>query len=315
MNSAEQLIQLYHQCATDIKKDNRCLGPLQIHHESLQRLAKQPSFIEYETRAEKKKKNGGSSWKVDPILAIRSIIAPRRTNCKDELSKIVLPGRRITVDSDSCGSGSCVSKMRKHHQDLELEGLSDLESDTVRGGCRPRYGEAHSDSDLDITIPNQLIAVQHEFDVKQPRAQQHMSGGPQVLIGNRRSTLFAVDERRVSVDNDDGYIVCGEQPLIEDTPIRPHEMLGMRRSTLFAVDERRASVDVVYDDEDDDEDDDDDYSVSGSDYSTTKEVLRRRASMDGRVGTSLICEFPSRNTSSKYIGNDLICGWGRRNSV
>ena len=247
-----QLHQLYHQCAMEIKKENRFLGPLQIHIQSLQLLTKQPSFIESEARVGKKKKNNAVSppWMIEPILSIRSIIAPRRTKCKEDLSKVVLPGRRTTIELDGHCSRSAISKMR-NHQGLEFDGLSDLDYDTVHGGRRPRCREVRLNS-------NPAVEQGGESGVKD------ISGRTRERLGTRRSTLYVVDERRASVDHTG--CGCGEPLVQQNTPVTPQEM------------------------------------------------LLRRSSIEVNDGSTLICEFPSRNTSHGYRGT-LICDWERRQSI
>jgi hypothetical protein len=326
-DDAGQMNERYQQCALEIKLEKRILGPLQIHQESMQRLTSQSAGFESsrtgKTKKTTKKNFAPRKGVVDPILAIRSIFTPRRTgNNNADLSGVVLPGRRgsifVPVESDGCVSGSSVSTSRNKKQ-KELEGLSDLDFDSIastppstasmsqqtrersvhgegggrrsrRGGRRSRRRSSHRSRDGKST--NSVA------NVKSVRSGSDSING---LI----KTNISTEEKGEKSDMNHSSVQQG-------IPDRPRGRLGKRRSSLFSVDERRASVD---------NNDADGVggltrAGGGSSCDNSIEVLSRTSSLEGKDGTSLICKFPSRNTSPGYSGDDdtLICDWERRQS-
>ena len=339
MDDLGQMNERYQQCAMEIKMENRIIGPLQIHQESMHRLTTtQPAaagtIIGPAHRDGTVKKttiqNVASRKMTDPFLSIRSIFTPRRTNNHNtDLSKVVLPGRRgsnfcvpaeSSVGSRSGRSSVVARRMRKQHNKELLEGLSDLDYDSV----------------------NTPPSIASRTSLPHTRDRTVGKGGGNGGSLRRRSSRRAKYVRKKSststtVDNvgSDSDSMIGESKRIgisstdeeqggdlgqaqQDIPVLPRERLGKRRSSLFAVDERRASVDH------------DDCGVgavglvrgcggessSSCENSIANEARRRGSSIEGKDGTSLICKFPSRNTSPGYSGDDdtLICDWGRRQS-
>jgi hypothetical protein len=187
MDYEGQLIRMYQQCAMEIKMENRNLGPLQIHHESMHRLIRHTSFIESEARA-RKKKNDAHSRNVNPIFAF-DLFAPRRTNHKADVSKAVLPGRRGSIFT------------REQESDAD-------EKSTMSKMWNPRRRQVCSDSNsmIGLTKSNGMysptVMMRDDLDRKRPTVHKATPGSPQDRLGKRRSSLFAVDNRRTSVDHD-----------------------------------------------------------------------------------------------------------------
>lgn len=327
INHGLNLNERYQQCAAEIKMEDRIIGPLQIHQESMQRLTSQhpegnESARGWTATSTKKKKNVPSR---DPIVAIRSMFTPRRTNTKKaDLSKVVLPGRRgsilIPVESDGCGSGSSLSRTRKRQQmqlRKELEGLSDLEDESAS------------------TTPPSTASM---LSLQTGERSDYGGGGHHHRHRRRRSSRRSRYVRKfnsiTNVDNvqsdsdslvgftkSNGVSSTNEEKggeLKLEKLQQERGRLGRRRSSLFSVDERRASVD---------RDDssggicdltrgDGTGSSRGNSIGYEEVVLSRRSSIESKDGTSLICKFPSRNSSPGYSGDDdtLICDWGRRQS-
>lgn len=185
---------VYKQYAMEIKSENRCLGQLQIHHASMDRLSRHDeSFISAE---EARSRRNDTSRKVDPILAIRSIFAPRRANSNDDLSKMVLPGRR---------SSSFIPEHKSN-----ADGCSD------------------SDSIIGITKSNKIssttVVHDEESDMEKPQVQQDDTPvrRPRESKGKRRLSLVSVDHdcdipRRSSKDCGSS-LIC-EFPATYDTLI------------------------------------------------------------------------------------------------
>jgi hypothetical protein len=305
----------------EVKMENRLLGPLQIHQESMQRLKSESS-----PHGNNKKKNDASTSRkvVDPILALRSIFTPRRTssnmNNKADQSKMALAGRRGSTfmpEQESSDGVSSVSTTQMQQQ-KELEGLSDLDYD--------------SESTPPSTAPASMSAQTHEWNSghglmgsgggSSSRRRSRLSRRSR--FGRKSNTIVNVDKEGSDSDSIAGLkkpngeakgddLDMKQPPVQQGTPGRIREKLGKRRSSLFSVDEKRASIDQ-----------NDAGGVGGSggggsscDNSITNEVMRRRSSIECRDGRSLICKFPSsRNTSPGYSGDEdtLICDWGRRQS-
>ncbi len=266
--------------------------------------------------AKKKKSFAPRKGMVEPILAIRSVLRPFRTGSnKADLSGVVLPGRRgstLPVESDGFGSENSVSTSRNKKQ-KELEGLSDLDYDSVT---------SNPPSTASMSQQTRQRSVYGEGG---GRRSHRRRSSRRSRVGKSTISVANVNNIRTDSDSINGLIKTnistGEKreesdmnqpPVQQRIPNRPRGRMGKRRSSLFSVDERRASVDH-----------NDLGGVDGltrggggSSSDNSIEVLRRTSSLEEIDGSSLICKFPSRNTSPGYSGDDdtLICGWERRQS-
>lgn len=307
----------YQQCALEVKMENRLLGPLQIHQESMQRL-KSESAPHGST---KKKNDASTSRKMDPILALRSIFAPRRTSSNNsaDQSKVVLAGRRGSTfmpEQESSEDGVSSVSTTQMQQQKELEGLSDLDYASV---STPPSTASMSLQTHEWSSGHGLMGGGGGSSCRRSRFSLRSRNGRKsnTIVNAKKEELDSdsIAGGKEPHDESQGVELEMKQPPVpRDTPGRIREKLGKRRSSLFSVDEKRASIDQS-----------DAGGVGGSggvvgsscDNSITNEVMRRRSSIECRDGRSLICKFPSsRNNSPGYGGDEdtLICDWGRRQS-
>ena len=212
-DAAGKLNEKYQQCATEIKMENRFLGPLQIHQESMMRLTKPVVGSDHGKKKQAKALNLASR-NVDPVVAIRSLFALRRTRrANTDPSMVVLPGRRASAFLPVESDGGSIHKLRTLQMRQELEGLSDLESDesersTYDAEPTPRTSSSQqSSSDLDsiasLKNPNEGKSRTggQETDQDAELSQQVVGRGRSEKLSKRRSSLFSVDERRASVNS------------------------------------------------------------------------------------------------------------------
>ena len=343
MDDMGQTNERYQQCAMEIKMENRIIGPLQIHQESMHRLTTTqpaaagtigPAHRDGTVKKKTTMKNVASRKMADPFLSIRSIFTLRRTNNHNtDLSKVVLPGRRgsnfcvpaESSDGSRSGRSSVVARrMRKQHNKELLEGLSDLDYDSVNTppSIASRTSLPHT---RDRTVGKgggNGGSLRRRSSRRAKYVRKKSSTSTTVDNVGSDSDSMIGESKRIGIsstyEEQGGKLDMKQSQVQQDIPVRPREKLGKRRSSLFAVDERRASVDH------------DDCGVgavglvrgcggessSSCENSIANEARRRGSSIEGKDGTSLICKFPSRNTSPGYSGDDdtLICDWGRRQS-